>query len=135
MLNMFFLQMRLKLFIHSSTFNKAVFCLGEKQAMLVKYKCSSWYNRVGDFFVIYMEQKESNFIYEWDIIRSQSDQPHSRLHDQWDSVLWWLSVIYLFIYLYNIYKCKHCFHLYITRLRLTSPLTFFVLIQLNQTCV
>ena len=36
-------------FDHSSIFDKAVFCLGEKQDMLVKDECSSWYNRVGDF--------------------------------------------------------------------------------------
>ena len=36
-------------FLHSSTFNKAVLCLGGKQGMLVNDGCSSWYNRVGDF--------------------------------------------------------------------------------------
>ena len=30
-----------KAFIHSSIFNKAVFCLGEKQGMLVNDECSS----------------------------------------------------------------------------------------------
>ena len=29
--------------------NKATFCLGKKQGMLVNGECSSWYNRVGDF--------------------------------------------------------------------------------------
>ena len=36
-------------FIHGSIFDKTVFCLGEKQGMLVSYEYSSWYNRVGDF--------------------------------------------------------------------------------------
>ena len=35
-------------FIHGSIFDKAVFCLGEKQGMLVNDECSSWYNKVGD---------------------------------------------------------------------------------------
>ena len=30
-------------------FDKAVFCLGERQGMLVNNECTSWYNRVGDF--------------------------------------------------------------------------------------
>ena len=30
-------------------YGKAVFCLGEKQGMLVNDECSSWYNRVGNF--------------------------------------------------------------------------------------
>ena len=38
-----------KPFNHSSIFNKAVFCLGEKQGMLVNNECSSWCNRAGDF--------------------------------------------------------------------------------------
>ena len=37
-------------FIHGSIFDKAVFCLVEKQDMLVNDECSSWYNKVGDFF-------------------------------------------------------------------------------------
>ena len=36
-------------FHHGSIFNKAVFCLGENQAMLVNNECSLWYNRLGDF--------------------------------------------------------------------------------------
>ena len=34
---------------HGSAFDKTVFCLGEKQDILVKVECSSWYNRIGDF--------------------------------------------------------------------------------------
>ena len=36
-------------FHHDSTFNKAVFCLGEKQGTLVNNECSSWYTKLGDF--------------------------------------------------------------------------------------
>ena len=36
-------------FLCGSIFAKTVFCLGEKQAMLVNDECSSWCNRVGDF--------------------------------------------------------------------------------------
>ena len=36
-------------FILHSIFSKMVFCLGEKQGMIVNNECSSWYNRVGDF--------------------------------------------------------------------------------------
>ena len=38
-------------FNYSSIFDKAVFCLGEKQGTLINDECtcSPWYNRVGDF--------------------------------------------------------------------------------------
>ena len=36
-------------FIHGRIFDKAVFCLGEKQGRLVNDECSSRYNKVGDF--------------------------------------------------------------------------------------
>ena len=39
-------------FIHGSIFDKAVFCLGEKQGMLVSDECSSWYNKVGVFLIL-----------------------------------------------------------------------------------
>ena len=35
-------------FLCSSIFDKALFCLGEKQNMLVNDECSSRYSRVGD---------------------------------------------------------------------------------------
>ena len=60
-----FFQMLLERFFRSSAFDKAVFCLGEKQHMLVKDECIPWYNRVGNFFLICIEQKEANFMYEW----------------------------------------------------------------------
>ena len=49
-------------FFRSSTFDKAVFCLGEKQDILVKDECSSWFNRVGDCSVVSMEQEKASFI-------------------------------------------------------------------------
>ena len=53
-----------------------------------------------------MEQKETNFIYEWNIIGGQSDQLHSRVCDQWHCMLWWLSVSDLFIYdVLCVYMC------------------------------
>ena len=36
-------------FTHGSIFDKAVFCLSEKQGMLLNDECNSWYNKVGDF--------------------------------------------------------------------------------------
>ena len=39
-------------FLHASNFVKTAFCLGEKEGMLVNDECSSWNNRVGDFFSI-----------------------------------------------------------------------------------
>ena len=46
-------------FIHGSIFDKSVFCLGKKQGMLVNDECSSWYNKVGDFFMsVWNRRKE-----------------------------------------------------------------------------
>ena len=36
-------------FLCGSIFDKTAFYLGEKQGMLVKDECSSWYNRVSTF--------------------------------------------------------------------------------------
>ena len=48
-----------KAFNHNSIFDKAVFCLGEKQSMLINDKCSSWYNTVGDFLMsVWYSRKE-----------------------------------------------------------------------------
>ena len=38
-------------FIHRSVSDKVVFCLGERQGVLVDDECDSWYNRVGDFLL------------------------------------------------------------------------------------
>ena len=36
-------------FMHYSILDKMVFCLGEKQGMIVNNDCNSWYKRIGDF--------------------------------------------------------------------------------------
>ena len=69
--------------IHGSIFDKAVFCLGEKQGMLVNDECSSWYNKVGDFFNVGLGKEERNFVQQWISRRGQSKQPHSRVRGQW----------------------------------------------------
>ena len=33
-------------FLHSSIFDKALFCLGERKGLLVNDECSSWYSRM-----------------------------------------------------------------------------------------
>ena len=38
-------------FLLNSTFNKTIFYLGEKQGLLVRDECSSWCNRVGNFWL------------------------------------------------------------------------------------
>ena len=38
-----------KAFLCGSIFDKTVFCLGERQRVLINDEYSSWYNRVGDF--------------------------------------------------------------------------------------
>ena len=45
-------------FNHSSIFDKTVFCLGEKQGMLINDECSSWYNRVGDFLMSVWDRRK-----------------------------------------------------------------------------
>ena len=48
----------------SSIFDKAVFCLGGKQGMLVNDERSSWCDSIGDFNVS-LELEERNFIWQW----------------------------------------------------------------------
>ena len=43
------LLVELKLCLHH--WNETVFCLGEKQGVLVNDECSFWFNRVGDFLL------------------------------------------------------------------------------------
>ena len=40
-----------------------LFCLGEKQGMLVNNECRSWYNRVGDFLLSVWEEREKSYIH------------------------------------------------------------------------
>ena len=72
-----------KAFNHSSIFNKAVFCLGEIQGMLVNDKCSSWYNRVGDFVMSAWNRRKEILYGKWIGRRGQSKQPHYRVQSQW----------------------------------------------------
>ena len=65
----------LEAFNYSSIFDKTVFCLGEKQGMLINDECSSWYNRVGDFFNVSLGWEERNFIWQWISSRGQLKQP------------------------------------------------------------
>ena len=46
---------------HSSIFDKAVFCLDEKQGMLVNTKCSSWY-KVGKFLMSVWDERNKFYI-------------------------------------------------------------------------
>ena len=45
-------------FSHASILDKAVFCLGQKQGMLVNDECSSWYSRVGDFLMSVWDRRK-----------------------------------------------------------------------------
>ena len=56
------------LFKRSSIFDKAVFCLAEKQGMLMSDECRSWYNRGGDFLISVWNGRKRNFVRQWTII-------------------------------------------------------------------
>ena len=45
-------------FSHGSIVDKALLCLGQKQGMLVNHECSSWYSRVGDFFMSVWDKRK-----------------------------------------------------------------------------
>ena len=45
-------------FSHGSIFDKAVFCLGQKQGMLVNDECSSLNSRVGDFYMSVWDRRK-----------------------------------------------------------------------------
>ena len=45
-------------FTQSSIFDKTIFCLGEKQGVLVNDDCSSWYNKVGDFVMSVWDRRK-----------------------------------------------------------------------------
>ena len=48
---------------HGSIFDNIAFCLGEKQSMLVNKECSSWYNRVADFWVSVWDRRKIKFMW------------------------------------------------------------------------
>ena len=43
---------------HGIAFDKAVFCLGEKQDMFVKDECSCWYKRIGNFLLLVCNRRK-----------------------------------------------------------------------------
>ena len=45
-------------FMHRSILDKTIFCLGEKQGMIVNDDCNSWYNRVGDSLMLVWEKRK-----------------------------------------------------------------------------
>ena len=45
-------------FNHSSMFDKAVFCLAEKQGMMINDERSPWYSRVGDFLMSVWDRRK-----------------------------------------------------------------------------
>ena len=49
----------------SSIFDKAGFCLGEKQGMLVNNEYSSWYNGVGDFLMSVLGENIFHMAMDW----------------------------------------------------------------------
>ena len=63
-------------FLGSSIFDKAVFCLGCKQGMLVNDECGFWYKRIGDFLFTVLEERKKHDIVadqKW----AQLDEPTS----------------------------------------------------------
>ena len=49
-------------FMHRIVFNKMIFCLGEKQGMIINNDCSMCYNRVSVFFCVGLGEKKGNFV-------------------------------------------------------------------------
>ena len=45
-------------FLHKSSFDKAVFCLGGKEGELIKDGFSSWYNGVGVFLLLVWDRRK-----------------------------------------------------------------------------
>ena len=45
-------------FCNGSIFDKAIFCLGVKQGMVINDECRSWYNRVGDFLMSVWDRRK-----------------------------------------------------------------------------
>ena len=62
--------------------------------MLVNSKCSSWYNRVGNFLLLVWEERKK-ISYSMNQKQDQSDQPHSRVQGHWHRT--WLNVSDLFV--------------------------------------
>ena len=85
-------------FMHHNILGKMVFCLGEKQSMMVNDDWhSSWYNRVGDFFYACMGEKEGILYGKEKACKVSQNYPtlecEANGNDCYDS---WMLVIYLF---------------------------------------
>ena len=68
-----------------SIFGNTAFCLGEKQSMLVNDECSSWYNRVGNyFFSINLGKEKTVIVHQQSSMHDTTNQPHfSGVRRQW----------------------------------------------------
>ena len=52
--------------------------------MLVKDECSSWYNRVGNFFLINLEEENTVIVHQQISMLASTNQLHSfRVRGQW----------------------------------------------------
>ena len=51
-------------FLHSSVFDKVLFCLGERKGLLVNDECGSWYGRIGEFLMSMWGTKKQ-ILYAW----------------------------------------------------------------------
>ena len=66
-------------FLHGTIFD-----VGENKGMLVNNECSSWYNRVGDFFYNQFGIGENSYCTPTDSMHGPTKQPHSsRVPGQW----------------------------------------------------
>ena len=48
----------LEAFVHTQIFIQTMFCLGEKQVVLVSNECSSLHNKVSNFYYQFWERKQ-----------------------------------------------------------------------------
>ena len=64
-----------KAFNYSSIFDKTVFCLGEKQGMLINDECSSWYNRVGDFLMSVWDRRKEILYGNGSVVEANQNNP------------------------------------------------------------
>ena len=58
-----------------SIFAKTTFCLGGKQGVLVKDECSSWYNIVGDSFIISLGRRKEILYSSASVCMAQQNNP------------------------------------------------------------
>ena len=58
-----------------SVLDKTVFCLGEKQGMIVNNDCSLWYNRVGVFLMSVWERRKEISYGEGSVYKVSQNNP------------------------------------------------------------